>query len=328
MSSDNQSSEDGTAGLEDMLNENMAQLASEPTKEQLPAAAPPPPPVPTPQPNTRPGNEIFAENSVKKVSRQDAAKEEFGFEIPVDAVPLPSGGKLYEEGHPLHRADHVQYRGMTAQEEDILMSQALIKKGTVITELIKSCLIDKSINVNSLVSGDRNALMVAIRISGYGQWYEPTFVCPECSHKNDMRIDLAGLNIKPLSAKPVSVGQNIFAFVLPVSKLPIEFKFLTGNEEEAVMKSLEAKKKRGIQNNNLVTTRLMSSLVSVKGDTSPGTIAKFVSAMPARDSLVLRQYIDKHEPGVDMEVEFICSNCDYFDDIQLPMGSSFFWPGA
>lgn len=317
---------EGTEGLEDMLNMEAAKSASEPSLQDN-SNNNSKPPVPTPSTKTRPGNEIFSEG-IEKISKEEYAKQEFGIEIPVDAVPLPSGGKIYPPNHPLHGAVHVEYRGMTAREEDILMSRALIKNGTVITELIRSCLIDKTINVNSLISGDRNALMVAIRISGYGREYEPTFVCPECKHQNHMKIDLADLDIKPLTIDPVEPGQNVFDFMLPSNGLAVQFKFLTGVEEEKVMKNMESKKKKGLQNNNLVTTRLMSSLVSVGGSSSQGHIAKFVSNMLARDSLALRKYIDKHEPGVDMEVEFECANCDYYDKIQLPMGSSFFWPDA
>lgn len=315
-----QDENNGTAGLEDMLNSAADDLAEAPTVNK--------PPVPTPATQTRPGNEIFQSDKIEQVTQQQMTKQEFGYEIPVDAVPLPSAGKVYPPNHPLHHAQAVEYKGMTAKEEDILMSQALIKKGTVITELVKSCLIDKRINVNSLLSGDRNALMVAIRISGYGRDYDPVFVCPECNHKNTMHVDLADLNIKPLELEPSVPGENIFAFECPRSKAKVEFKFLTGDEEERILKNTQSKQKRGFQNNNIVTTRLMSSLVSVNGDTSQGMISKFVVNMPAMDSKELRKYIDKHEPGVDMEVEFTCESCDYFDMIQLPFGSNFFWPDS
>jgi len=325
------SSDDGTEGLEEGLNAAAA-AGTEPAAKSPPKL--PPAPVPTPQSKARKGNEVFKQTQapqpggMESVSRDAAAKQEFGFEIPVDAVPLPSKGLVYPPEHPLHGAQQVEYRAMTAKEEDILMSEALIKRGTVITELIKNCLIDKSINVNSLLSGDRNALMVAIRISGYGRAYKPTFVCPECGGKNEMDVDLADLSVKPMTVEPVSPGLNAFAFDLPVSKQRVEFKFLTGNEEEVVMKNMESKKKRGMANTNLVTTRLLSSIVSVNGSDNQGLIARFVGFMPARDSLELRKYIDKHEPGVDMEVEFTCTGCDYIDDIQLPMGPSFFWPST
>ena len=81
---------------------------------------------------------------------------------------------------PWHACETVDIKAMTAREEDILTSRAFIKKGTVITELIRSCLVDKRIDPNSLLSGDRNALMVAIRVTGYGVEYSTEVTCPVC----------------------------------------------------------------------------------------------------------------------------------------------------
>lgn len=287
--------------------------------------------------NTRPGNEVFAQQGNQgqqslaasaATRQQEYARKEFGIEIPVDAVPLPSSGKLYSLNHPYHRAEHVEYKAMTAKEEDILMNAAFIKKGTVINELIKSCLINKAVDVNSLVSGDRNAIMIAIRISGYGRDYQTSFVCPRCEHKNDLHVDLANLDLKSLELNPVTPGENQFSFVLPVSNKRVTFKFLTGKEEEEAIKQAESRKKKGLLSSNTVTSRLMYSIVSIEGNDDPTYISKFVEVMRAADSLALRKYIDDNEPGVNMEVEFTCASCDYFDKIQLPMGSNFFWPGT
>jgi len=260
------------------------------------------------------------------ITAQQYAKQELGVEIPVDAVPLPSKGKVYHHGHPLCNAESVEYRAMTAREEDILMSQALIKRGTVITELIKSCLINKDIEVQSLLSGDRNALMIAIRASGYGNIYEPTYQCPNCEFKNELAIDLNELPIKPLSIDPVSPNLNAFNFKLPSSKKTVTFKFLNGKEEEEIVADMETRKKKGLLNSNLVTGRLLRSIIAIDGNENKSLVSKFVQYMPARDSLLLREYIDEHEPGVNMKIDFKCQNCDHFEEMSLPMGATFFWP--
>jgi len=277
-------------------------------------------------------NSVFAakqaaENGeVMPISTQEYAKQELGLDIPIQAVPLPSAGKIYPSGHALHNKDRVEFRSMTAREEDILMSKAYIKKGTVITELIKSCLTDKSVDVNQMISGDRNALMIAIRDSGYGSEYLPSFTCPACGVQSKLEIDLRSLGIKTLNIEPANPYENLFYFSLPVSKRNIGFRFLTGEEEEKILKTLEVKNKKGIQNNNIVTTRLLSSIVEIDGVKDRSQINRFVQFMPARDSLSLRSYIDKHEPGVDMMVDFSCYSCDHVAEISLPMGPEFFWP--
>jgi hypothetical protein len=255
-------------------------------------------------------------------------RDDFGFEVPTEAVPLPSLGLVYPDTNPLHSAETVEIRAMTAREEDILTSRALIKKGTVITHLLQSCMVDKRVNVQDMLTGDRNAVMVALRITGYGSEYVAEAECPACNTKSKQNFDLSGLPIKPLEIKPCNAGENLFDFTLPVTKKSVKFKFLTGNDEEEILQIQERKKKTGAISDSLVTTRLQYSLVSVDGKADKALISNFIRNMPARDSLSLRQFIDKNEPGVDMKVDLECPSCSETTEIRMPMGASFFWPGT
>lgn len=277
-------------------------------------------------------NAIFAARDAAEramaVSKEEVLKRDFGLDIPVSAVPLPSLGLIYPPENPLHLQQSVDIRGMTTREEDILMSRALIRKGTVITELIKSCIVTPGVDVQSLVGGDRNALMVSIRILGYGADYRGQMECPKCEHKNEIAVDLRNLEVKELGTQPIQVGTNAFSFTLPVTKKQVVFKFLTGKEEEEILAMLEVKKKKGIQNDNIVTTRLLHSIVSIDGITDRSKLAQFISFMPAMDSNALRSYIDDIEPGMDMKFEFSCANCGHWEVMPLPLGPTFFWPNA
>lgn len=265
---------------------------------------------------------------IQELSREQYAKSQFGFEIPVDAVPLPSRGLLYEDGHPLCGVDRVEFRAMTAREEDILMSQALIKKGTVITELIRSCLIDKRINPDHLLSGDRNALMIAIRATGYSAEYNPSLICPACEHKNELQVNLNELPLKTLSIEPIEPRKNIFSFVLPRTGKTVHFKFLTVEDEQALLNQLNTMKKKGFASSNVVSARLRTSIVAVDGNSNKSFVAQFAQNMLAADSSALRKYIDDHEPGVDMSIDFQCVNCEHFEEVAVPMDSTFFWPNS
>lgn len=255
-------------------------------------------------------------------------KEDFGFETPVDLVPLPSQGLIYSPESGFHNKEAVQVRAMTAKEEDILTSRALIKKGTVITELIKSCLVDKTLDVNVLTSGDRNALMTALRVTGYGSDYTVEVSCPSCSAKQKKDFSLAELPIKRLEINPVAPGANLFSFVLPVSKKTVHFKFLTGKDETEMNLIQERQKKQGSKVESLVTTRLIHSIESVEGITDKNKIATFIRNMPARDSLALRRHIDNNEPGIEMKSWMVCDECDEHSEVNLPLGASFFWPDS
>ena len=273
-------------------------------------------------------NQVFTSSASEVMPRRNVMKEDFGYEVPVEAVPLPSRGRVYPPDSPLHGQDTIEIKAMTAQEEDILTSRALIKKGTVITHLLKSCMIDKRIEPNEMIAGDRNAVMTALRITGYGQEYNVEVDCPACSTRSKQAFDLAALPIKRLEVNPVAEGANLFELELPVTKKTVRFKFLDGRDEEEIMITSERQKKVGLSGENLVTTRLRHSIVSIDGMTDKGKIGMFIRNMPARDSLALRKHIDKNEPGIEMKAWMECPNCFESSEVRLPMGASFFWPDS
>jgi hypothetical protein len=276
----------------------------------------------------REGNDIFGARQAQAAGFQvrDVMRDDFGYEVPVESVPLPSKGAIYPQGNPLHGQHTVDIRAMTAREEDILTSRALIKKGTVITELIKSCLVDKNIDVETMVSGDRNALMIALRVTGYGAGYTVEVACPECNNSSKEEFSLLELPIKELETAPIAYGENLFEFTLPVTKKRVHFRLLTGKDEQEMMVISERTKKQGQKTDNLVTTRLLFSVVSVEGVSDKAKVHHFVRNMPAADSLALRKYMDKIDPGVEMKSHLECSNCGETSEVRLPMGASFFWP--
>ena len=146
------------------------------------------------------------------------------FKFPTETVDLPSKGYLYVEGHPLS-SGKVEIKYMTAKEEDILTSQNLIQQGTVIDTLLQALIMDKTINVNDLLIGDKNAIMVAARILGYGKEYEFEY------EGKEQEVDLSKLNPKKIDFKKMTRGVNEFSFELPTSKRTITFKLLTGNAQ-------------------------------------------------------------------------------------------------
>ena len=253
-------------------------------------------------------------------------KDDFGFEIPVESVPLPSRGVVYPVDSPLHNRETIDIKAMTAREEDILTSRALIKKGTVITKLIQSCLTDRDIRVEDMLVGDRNALMVALRVTGYGTEYKAEVDCPSCNERSKQSFNLGELPIKRLEIQPVAQGINQFEFRLPVTKKRVRFKFMTGFEERDMMVATERKRKSGMEADNQVTGRLENAIVSIDQVTERSKISAFVRSMPARDSLELRKHIEKHEPGIDMKSWMDCPHCFDQAEVRLPLGAGFFWP--
>lgn len=247
-------------------------------------------------------------------------------DVPFESVPLPSKGLVYPESSSLYGRETVDIRVMTAREEDILTSRALIKKGTVITELLRSCIMDKSIDVQDMIAGDRNAIMVALRITGYGADYNTEIQCSDCDHTYENDFNLAMLPLKRLDIDPARPGENVFEFDLPVCKKKVLFKFLTGKDEEDINVTQERMKRLGNFQDSYVTTRLKHSIVQVGDISHKGDISKFVERMRAGDSRALRRHIDNHEPGMVMKQEASCPACGYEEEVNMPLGAGFFWP--
>lgn len=280
-------------------------------------------------------NAIFTQNlppgvdpRMPRTTAVEKARADFGLEVPHELVPLPSAGKVYSADSGLHNRETIEIKAMTTKEEDILTSRALLKKGTVISELIKSCLIDKSFNPLDLLSGDRNALMVAIRITGYGPEYDVEMECGECGVKAPRSFNLAELPIKRLDVEPVIPGTNLFEFLLPMSKKAVRFKFMTGRDEEDMSVLADKQKKMNLGSESNITTALLYSIISVDGVEDKSKIANFIKVMPARDSLALRKYMRDAEPGIIMKQEVECPSCSHVEEVSMPLGVTFLWPST
>jgi len=262
-----------------------------------------------------------------QVTRQNIMKDEFGWEVPVESIPLPTRGTIYDPDSKLYNLSSIQIKAMTAKEEDILASPAFHKEGTALTHLMHSCLIDKTINCEDMINGDRMALMIGIRVTGYGPEYHAAGNCQSCNTNNEFIVDLTTLPIKRLQISPVRAGVNEFEFKLPVTKKSVVFKYVTAREERernAAIKSMQ--KVTGAQISNNITSFLENSIVSVEGQKDRMKIKHFVMNMPAFDSRALRKFITENEPGMDMSCKFFCKNCGHENTLNMPMSTEFFWP--
>lgn len=248
-----------------------------------------------------------------------------GYLPPVNTVKLPSRGLVYPPESPLYRCETVDIKPVTAKEEDILSSQTLIKKGIVMTALMRACITNRLIDPDKMLVGDRNAVLVSIRVSAYGPSYNCEVICPDCAETcKQHSFDLSRLGLKELGAEPFGgPGSNEFSFVLPISKKEVRFKLLTGETASQLDRDIEELRKKGQERG--VTARLMAQLTSVVG-VEHKDLHRFVASMPAQDSRALRSYMTKIEPAVDMVQDFECPSCGTTTEVDIPIGTEFFWP--
>ena len=158
---------------------------------------------------------------------------------------------------------------------------------------------DPNADIDDLTIGDRNALSIAIRITGYGTDYKARVTCPHCDHVNEKVFDLSNLAIKRIGANPVKPGVNLFEFKLPVSKKTVHFKIMTGKDERLKKEYLQSYAHAlGDTSIGAVTSHLSFVIQSIDGITDQGKIDKFVNIMPALDAKKLREYISDIQPGM------------------------------
>ncbi len=246
--------------------------------------------------------------------------------FPTEIVDLPSKGLMYPEESIL-RSGKIEIKYMTAKEEDILTNQNFIKKGTVIDKLLESLIVTQ-INYTELTIGDKNALMIAARILGYGESYPVEIICPNCSEKIECDVNLTELKDKDVDYEMLKNG-NHFNFELPYSKIKVTFKQLTVKDERKIEEELKFQKKVKKNSSIELSTRLKYIITSVDGETDDKIVRDFVDKkLLARDSLALRKELTKLMPDIDMSYMFSCDECEYEDLVQIPMTINFFWPNA
>ena len=242
------------------------------------------------------------------------------FNLPTETVDLPSKGLLYPKDSPLSEGK-VEMKYMTAKEEDILSNINYIKQGTVLDRLLES-LIVTPIKYGDLLSGDKNAIMIAARILSYGKDYEVEY------KGEKVNVDLSSFQHKEINEAEYTKGQNNFSFTLPTTGNLVTFKILTHDDEKAIEQEVKGLQK--IHKDNLagVTTRLKRMITSVNGNTDVKDIREFVDKyLLAKDARALREEYSRVSPDIEMKFKFSDEDGNE-EDVDLPIGLDFFWPDA
>ena len=236
------------------------------------------------------------------------------FKFPTEEIELPSKGLVYSKDNPLS-SGKVEIKYMTAKEEDILSNQAYIENGTVLDKLLDSVMVSK-INIKDLIIGDKNAVLIATRILGYGSDYKTIIGGKE------QTINLSELENKPFDGSSMVEGKNEFSFTLPHSDTNITYRILTGHEESKIERELKGLKKINKDSSPEASTRLKYTLTSVNGETETKDIREFVdNYFLARDARAFREHLRYTQPDVDLNVIL-----DSGEEVTVPIGLSFFWP--
>ena len=261
-------------------------------------------------------------------AHEETEKPTLDFSVPTEIVDLPSKGRFYPPNHPLCGADTIEIRFMTAKDEDILTSPSLLKKGIAIDRFITNILVDKRIPVSSLLTGDKNAILISSRINGFGSDYTTKITCQNCAKVSENTFDLTAVEAYhgddwgDLDITQTDRGS--FMVRLPRTKFEVEFRPLTGREEGELVAKIQANKRSRVYETNL-TDQLRKIIVSVNGVENLQTISQAINVLPAFDSRYLRKAYQKAVPGLDMTQHFACPSCGFEKEVDIPLTVDFFW---
>ena len=245
--------------------------------------------------------------------------EENKFKFPTEMVDLPSKGLLYPEGHALS-SGQVEMKYMTAKEEDILTNQNYIKQGVVIDKLLQSLIVTK-FDFEDLLVGDKNAIMIAARVLGYGKDYSFNY------ENEEITVDLSELPSTSLDESIVTKGINSFKYTLPTSGTEITYKLLTGKDEKAIDNEVKGLKRINKNISPELSTKLKHQVIAINGEEDKKTIRDFVdNYFLAKDSAAFRTHIKQTSP--DIKMNFIHNGANGEEEVAIPLQIQFFWPDA
>ena len=289
--------------------------------------------IPIVKPQTRTETPTFPVNtptqSVNVSSSEVPVNKPAESKYPSETIELPSQGYFYDVNSPLS-SGKLQLRYMTAKDEDILLSENLIKKGTVLDELMKSLIVTPGVNLDDLLLLDKNAIHIYARKLAYGNEYKAKVKCPKCGEENEVLFDLDTVVNKEFDFSPYVKGSNSFDYQLPFSKKNITYKFLTHKDDASIQNEI----KQFSQNIKTkvspeITTRLKYMILSVEGNTDRNYIKKFVDTeLIARDSSALREHIRTNSPEIDFKFNFTCTYCGHEERLNIPITTDFYWPSS
>ena len=195
----------------------------------------------------------------------------------------------------------------------------------MIDVLLRKKIKDKDVDVNKLLPGDRTAIMLFLRATGYGKDYPITLTDPLTGDDFEYIVDLSSLPTKELISLPDEKGQ--FNFELPRSKKTIKVRILTPEDEKNITE-IDDKRKIAYGDgyiSNRLTMRLERAIVEIDGNNEKSFIAEYIQQMPAFDSLSIRSFLSKIEPGINTLLSVKAPSGEIVQT-NVPFGPSFFWP--
>lgn len=235
------------------------------------------------------------------------------FNLPHDVVKLPSEGKFYK-----NKKKSVKVGYLTAADENIIMAS---NSDDIIGTLVRTKLYEPDLRPDDMLNGDIEAILIFLRNTSFGPEYNVQIVDPQTNKRFSEVIRLDELDFRKPSIEPNEDGS--FDITLPKSGVKVKIKPLVYKDYQEIDKNAAQYPKGRVAPR--VTWRLQKQIISVEGDSNPGTISKFIEGLPIMDSKYIRNFIDENEPRLDLR-KTVMAPSGVKVDVDINFGVEFFRP--
>lgn len=215
-----------------------------------------------------------------------------------DTIPLPSKGQCYA-----NKLSRIPVAYLTAYDENIIVSPNLYRDGTFIDYLLKAKILNPAINPEDLLPGDRDAIILWLRATGYGNEFPVSVTDNETGREFSSTIDLSKIGYKEFTL--VGDENGWFEYTLPVSKDVIKFTFLTHGEIQKI-NEMEERENMSIKQKEL---KLISNkLSSFKKNDSTKNITKQFAKRIDDAIKVVDEWYDLIDTDIDTQISHTVTN--------------------
>lgn len=163
-------------------------------------------------------------SQVKSVEQYVPKYDAYDQDAVFDIIPLPSNGECYAS-----KMKMVSVAFLDARDENIIVSPNLYQNGKIFDVLLKRKVFNNQVDVDDMLEGDREAIILYLRASGFGSEYPIIATDRERGQQFNAVIDLNSIKYKQFNL--VGDENGYFDYELPFSKKKIKFRFLTHKDQ-------------------------------------------------------------------------------------------------
>lgn len=234
-------------------------------------------------------------------------------------IKLPTLGRIYNPPLP----EIITIRALTARDEKVIFGSWSTKS---IDILLQKCIVEpKNLDISKLISADKLAILIHLRMLTYGEEYAYSVKCPACGKKQkliiNMQTDYAYNELKaeddfyPMHVKLPVCGDELEVYALNQDELE--------ESERWIKKFL---KNANLEGDPSMLLRYAYMIKKINGDDSIPREQKYgyIESLHGKDFAYLQHRVEDFNLGFDFNVIKPCKFCGEDMEVYAGLGPEFF----